>query len=192
MRLFLVRHGQTVANLEKRYVGPNETPLTELGKEQARAIAPILREIKFDKVYSSNIGRAIETAKLALDGREPIQTPYLREFDEGTLMGKTIAERNAIYGGDPVKRWDYSVVGGESADQVCARLRLFLDELEKDPCENVIAFSHNGVLGSMLRLVVDANIEPLAVRSNNCAIHVFEFDGAMWRLIAWNYGVKLS
>lgn len=118
MRLFLVRHGQTVANVEKRYVGPWETLLTELGKEQARAIAPILKDIKFQKVYSSNIGRAIETARLALDGREPIQTTYLREFDEGTLMGKTIAERDALYGGDPVKRWDYSVVDGESADEV--------------------------------------------------------------------------
>lgn len=191
MRLFLVRHGQTVANKEHRYVGPWETPLTELGKEQARAIAPILKDIKFQKVYSSNIGRAIETARLALDGREPIQTTYLREFDEGTLMGKTIAERDALYGGDPVKRWDYSVVDGESADEVCARLRKFLDELEKDPCENVIAFTHNGVLGCMLRLVVDANIEPLGVRSNNCAIHVYEYDGNMWRLLFWNYGGKL-
>ena len=191
MRLFLVRHGQTVANVEKRYVGPNETPLTELGKEQARAIAPILKDIEFQKVYSSNIGRAIETATLALSGREPIQTPYLREFDEGTLIGTTIAERDAIYGGDPVKRWDYSVVGGESADEVCARIRKFLDELEKDPCENVIAFTHNGILGCMLRLVVDANIEPLAVKSGNCAIHIYEFDGKAWRLLFWNYGGKL-
>ncbi len=190
MKLFLVRHGQTVANLERRYVGPNETPLTERGREQAKSIAPILKSIKFDKVYSSNISRAVETAKLAL-GVEPEQTPLLREFEEGDLTGMTVAERDEKYGGDPVKRWDYSVVNGESADEVCARLKKFLSELEKEPCENVIAFSHNGVLGCMLRLVLDAPIEPLGVRSNNCAIHVYEYDGKSWRLLFWNYGGKL-
>ena len=85
------------------------------------------------------------------------------------------------------KNRDYTEYGGESADMVCARLKKFLSQLEENPCENVAAFAHHGVLICMLQNVVGTAFDYSSVRSGNCAIHVFEYAGGKWRLLAWNY-----
>lgn len=86
MRLFMVRHGQTRANLERFFYGPNDDfPLTPLGQEQAKSIRPILENISFDRVYSSDYLRAIQTQQLALPGVEGIRLPILREMKSGDL-----------------------------------------------------------------------------------------------------------
>ena len=74
---------------------------------------------------------------------------------------------------------------------VCDRARRFLQLLEADPCENVAAFSHNGLLNSLLQAVLNASFDNTSVGSKNCAIHVYEYDGNKWRLLAWNYMGKL-
>ena len=68
----------------------------------------------------------------------------------------------------------------------------FLQILEKDPCENVVAFTHNGMLGFMLQLVLGVKFSRTAVKSANCAIQVFEYDGRQWKLLAWNYMSDIS
>ncbi len=197
MRLYMVRHGETRANLERFFYGAQDDfPLTPLGQEQAKSIRPILEKISFDKVYSSDYLRAIQTQRLVLPEIQGIRTPLLREIDVGDLAGKPYS---AAYDPERFGDWTpsldergYSVVGGESMEDVANRLRVFLKQLEADPCDNVAAFVHNGVLGSMLRLVLGADtFIRKAASSANCAIHVFEFDGNMWKLIAWNYGIHL-
>lgn len=198
MRLYMVRHGQTRANEEKFFYGPNDDfPLTAIGREQAKSIRPILENIPFDRVYSSDYLRAVETQQLALPGVEGIRLPILREMKSGDLGGKpyTAAYDKARFGdwSPSADERGYSVVGGESMEDVANRIRVFLKQLEEDPCDNVVAFVHNGVLGSMLRLVLGADtFTRKAASSANCAVHVFEFDGKMWKLLAWNYGMKLD
>ena len=185
MKLFLIRHGQTVTNLERRWTGHMDVELTEQGRQEALSIRPILADIPFDKVFSSDLSRAVITQQLALPGYEAETTKLLREFDIGTLAGIAFADI-------PVeKRTCYSKFGGETTEQVCQRVRDFLQGLEDKPWENVAAFAHNGVLSSAMRVVLGANIPAYAIRSNNCAIHVFEYDGTHWRLLAWNYMAKL-
>lgn len=194
MRLFLVRHGQTTANLAMIYAGQTDVKLTELGRQQARDIAPVLAPFHFDKVYSSDLSRAFETQQLALPGEVAEQTPLLREYDVGTLVGKTFAEVRQMNDHRLPRNGrtrDYSVYGGENNPMVTERIRKFLAMLEADPCENVIAFAHNGILGAMLALVLDADYDRSAAASGNCAIHVFEYNGTDWRLLAWNYMGKL-
>ena len=194
MKLFLVRHGQTTANLEQIYAGQTDVKLTELGRQQARDIAPILAPFHFDKVYSSDLSRAVDTQMLALPGAVAEQTPLLREYDVGSLVGKTFAEVRQM-NDDKLPRIgrtrDYSIYGGENNPLVTKRLRKFLAMLEEDPCENVVAFAHNGILGAMLALVLDADYDRAAATSGNCAVHVFEYNGTRWRLLAWNYMAKL-
>lgn len=198
MRLYMVRHGETRANVERFFYGSNDDfPLTLLGEEQAKSIRPILAKIPFDKVYSSDYLRAIQTQRLALPGVEGIREPLLREIDPGEMGGKPY---EAAYNKERFGDWSpsadergYSVVGGESMEDVAIRLRSFLKKLEENPCDNVAAFVHNGVLGCMLRLVLGADkFTRKAVSSANCAVHVFEFDGKMWKLLAWNYGILLN
>lgn len=185
MKLFLIRHGQTVTNLEKRWTGQLDVALTEQGRREAEQIRPILAQIPFDRVYSSDLSRAVITQQLALPGYTAEQTKLLREFDVGSLAGSAFSDIPAE------QRKPYNYYGGESTADVCNRIRHFLKELEGKPWENVAAFAHNGVLSCMLRVVLNADFSGAVVGSRNCAIHVFEYDGKMWRLLAWNYMGKV-
>ena len=200
MRLYMIRHGQTAANRDKFFYDDTQNiPLTEVGQEQARAIRPILEKIPFDRVYSSDYLRAIQTQQLALPNAEnPIRTPLLREISAGTLGGKPFSY---IY--DNLEKYNgwtptgdntgYKDFGGESMEMVGVRLRQFLRQLEEDPCERVAAFAHGAVMSCLLRVVVQADdFCRGSVLSSNCAIHVFDYDGTWWKLIAWNYGVELD
>ena len=92
MKLFMVRHGQTTGNVAGLIYGQVDYPLTQKGREQATAIRPILERFKFNRVYSSDLSRAVETQQIALPGVEGIKTPLLREFDVGRLTNVTYAE----------------------------------------------------------------------------------------------------
>jgi len=187
MKLFLVRHGQTTANRDQEFAGYRDVMLTDLGREQARSIRPILEKFTFDRVYSSDLTRAIDTQRLALPGVEAIRTPLLRECKMGSLERVTYDEARQRYGTAFRQDRDYSQFGGESFDQACGRLRQFLSELEADPCDRVAAFVHNGMMLAMLRIAIDGTFDCTLPGSANCAINVFEFDGNHWKLLAWNY-----
>lgn len=191
MKLFLIRHGQTTSNNQRIYVGQTDVPLTETGREQALAIRPVLEQFAFDRVYSSDLSRAIDTQELALPFDDPIRTPLLREIDVGSAAGMAYGEPFANMPEEYRKNGDYSIFGGENKEMACRRLRKFLDLLEADSCENVAAFAHNGILNCMLRLVLEAPIKSVAAPSPNCAIHVFELNNGIWKLRAWNYMGKL-
>ena len=194
MKLFMVRHGQTTGNVAGLIYGQMDYPLTQKGRDQAMAIQPVLRKISFDRVYSSDLSRAIETQQLAVPDAQGIRTPLLREFDVGRLTNITYEEAEEKYAAEleRARTEGYDWFGGESYDQILERLRKFLAVLEADPCENVIAFTHNGILGFMLQLVLGAQFSRTAVKSANCAIQVFEFDGSSWKLLAWNYMTEIN
>ena len=62
MEIYFVRHGQTIWNTQKRFQGLSDSPLTELGIEQAKLLGKKLKNVKFDKFYSSALKRANDTA----------------------------------------------------------------------------------------------------------------------------------
>ncbi len=187
MKLFMIRHGQTTANETVTYAGQTDAKLTEKGKQQAAAIAPVLKDIPFDKVYSSDLSRAYVTQQLALPGYTATLLPLLREYDVGRVVGMNWNEAAEKYG--PFNS-DYSCVGGENTDMVCDRVRKFLDILEKDPCDYAAAFCHNGVMKCMLRLIL-GDCNTAAVENGNCNIAVFEYKNGTWKLLSWSYGTKL-
>lgn len=189
MKLFMVRHGQTTGNVAGLIYGQVDYPLTQKGREQAAAIRPVLSKFQFDRVYSSDLSRAIETQQIAVPGVVGIRTPLLREFDVGKLTNMPYAEAESQYAKElfDARANGYDWFGGESYEQILDRLRKFLDILEADPCDNVVAFTHNGMLGFMLQLVLGVQFSRTAVLSANCAVQVFEFDGNNWKLLAWNY-----
>ena len=187
MKLFMIRHGQTVANEGRLYAGQTDAKLTELGKQQAAAIAPVLADVPFDKVYSSDLSRAHDTQKLALPGYTAELLPLLREYDVGSVIGMDFDEAARIHG---AFNGDYSRVGGESTQMVEARVRKFLDMLEEEPCDYAAAFCHNGVMKAMLRVVLGPH-DTAVVENGNCNIAVFEFKKGTWHLLSWGYGVKL-
>lgn len=187
MKLFMIRHGQTVTNLGKIYTGHMDAPLTPLGCTQAEELRPVLSQFHFDKVYSSDLSRAVLTQKLALPDVQGIQTPLLREFDVGSLSGLTFQEAAARYG--TVR--DYHPFGGESSEMVSERIRKFLSMLEAEPQDYVAAFVHGGLIKCMLQIVLEADFTKRNVITDNCTIAVFEYNGDKWQLLAWNYMGKI-
>lgn len=187
MKLFLVRHGESVANLEGTYAGQMDIPLTDFGRQQALVAGDKLKNIRFDKVFSSDLSRASETCAIALPGSNPEITALLREYAIGTVQGQKISDVKISLPADPQRAPDYTPYGGEDALMVRARARSFLNLLENRDYEYVVAFTHRGFMNSLLREVFGTAFKNGSVKTENCAIHVFEYDGNIWRLLAINY-----
>lgn len=92
--LYIVRHGETLWNSEKKMQGWNDSPLTELGIKQATWLGERLKEVKFDNIYSSPTGRSFKTAALVNKNRSISVTldECLREINLGSWEGKSIEE----------------------------------------------------------------------------------------------------
>ena len=184
MKLFLIRHGQTEDNIKKIFSGQLDHMLSEKGRQQAAAIAPILGRIPFDRVYSSDLTRAMDTQKLALPQYEAIKLPLLREYSLGSLSGLSYKTVREDYG---ITNYDYSPFGGESIPMVDQRTKAFLSILEEDPCEYVAAFVHAGIIRSLLRHVLGSEADTSALVNSNCFIAVLTFEDGKWKLLSWNY-----
>jgi 2,3-bisphosphoglycerate-dependent phosphoglycerate mutase len=129
--LILLRHGQSQWNLENRFTGWVDVPLSERGEREARSAGEKLRGRRVDKLYTSVLVRAVETARLALEsaGIGPLPSerdPALNERMYGDLQGLDKAEAAARFGADQVKLWrrsyDVRPPGGESLADTAARV----------------------------------------------------------------------
>jgi broad specificity phosphatase PhoE len=152
MRLTLVRHGPTEWNASRRFQGRTDMPLSAQGRAATRAIAKALRSEPFDRIYSSDLARAAESARILAEprGADVILDERLREFDFGSWEGLTWDEIVAIdprltgLGSTAVQL--YSPENGELFPQVCARAASFLDELAGQKLRAAAVVTHAGVL----------------------------------------------
>jgi 2,3-bisphosphoglycerate-dependent phosphoglycerate mutase len=160
--LILLRHGQSQWNLENRFTGWVDVPLSPRGEEEARSAGEKLRGRKIDKLYTSVLKRAIDTAEIALETARigPLPTERdaaLNERMYGDLQGKNKAEAAREFGPDQVKLWrrsyDVRPPGGESLADTAARAlpyweRRILPDLRAG--KNVLVAAH----GNSLRALV--------------------------------------
>jgi 2,3-bisphosphoglycerate-dependent phosphoglycerate mutase len=130
-KLVLVRHGQSLWNLQNRFTGWVDVPLTAVGEEEARRAGALLRGMTFDVAYTSALSRAQETLRLILDV-SGIDVPVIRdaalnERDYGDLAGLDKAATAERYGAEQVHVWrrsfDVAPPGGESLKDTAARER---------------------------------------------------------------------
>ena len=93
MNLYLMRHGQTNWNIERRAQGRTDIPLNETGIKQAKEAIDKIKNITFDLVYSSPLQRALKTAEIVTEGKYPIIVDdLLIERSFGDLEGKSVDE----------------------------------------------------------------------------------------------------
>jgi broad specificity phosphatase PhoE len=127
--LVLVRHGESTWNAEARLQGQLDPPLSDRGREQARALLPLLDGVPPDRVISSDLSRARETADLL--GLRPARLdPRWREIDVGEWGGKTAAEIDAQ--GSDLTNWrggPRTARDGETWEAFSARVAGALEEL---------------------------------------------------------------
>ena len=131
-KLILLRHGESQWNLENRFTGWVDVPLSPRGENEARTAGEHLRDLPIDKLYTSVLQRAMNTAKIALEtagkGELPTERDQaLNERHYGDLQGLNKAETATQYGDEQVKIWrrSYDVPppgeNGESFKDTAAR-----------------------------------------------------------------------
>ncbi len=139
--LWLVRHGETLRSVEGRIAGWADTPLSERGRDEARAVAPLLDGTEFDGVWSSDLVRAKETAELAWGESE--SSPLLREIGFGELEGCRWRDLEPEIAKSLFEFRTFQAPQGESLVEVSARLNRFIDGLASG---RHLIFVHGGVI----------------------------------------------
>lgn len=158
--IYLVRHGQTEWNLEKRYQGAGDSPLTALGIKQAKALCKHIKDIHFDTIYCSPRGRAQETAKIIKGSRsiEIITVDDFQEINVGRYEGKLYEEMKnenpELYHGFWESPDQFLPENGESFADVGNRTYpALLKIVEKHPGERILVVSHAVAIKSILNKI---------------------------------------
>jgi 2,3-bisphosphoglycerate-dependent phosphoglycerate mutase len=189
----IVRHGETEWNQLGLHQGVQNSPLTEKGLAQAYSVARALKKFTFQKLYSSDLGRAVETAQIigSVLNLGVIFDKRLQERNLGCLGGLTIDEFSEQYpedcekylSGDP----DYILPGGESIRQSYERSIACFEELAfRHQNENILIITHEFILDYLLRYTLEI---PLQHRRRfvlkNCSINRFVKTEHDWKLETW-------
>ena len=150
-----MRHGETPASRGRTLAGWADVPLTEHGEDQASALRPMLAGERFDGVWSSDLRRAVTTARLAWG--EPRQDARLREMSFGSLEGQpweTLDPRAQ----EALARFEgFAAPGGETFEDLRARVLSFLEGL---PAGRHLLFTHGGVVRLLSREVGEDRFVP--------------------------------
>ncbi|MBO5714738.1 MAG: histidine phosphatase family protein [Clostridia bacterium] len=185
MKIYVIRHGESINNLKGLWTGWYDAPLTEKGILDAKKAGEFIKGVKFDKVYSSDLSRAIKTTQTALPNCEFETSHLLREIKLGSLENTPIKEMTAQQR-EIIKQQDgYTSFGGESYGNLKQRILEFRDHLEQLSCENVAIFCHGGWLRNFLYLTLDTPSLGNKIICNNCTVGIFEFKNDTWSLHSW-------
>jgi alpha-ribazole phosphatase len=181
-RVYLVRHGQTTWNAERRYQGRRDAPLTELGRAQMRRLAAALASEPVQAVYTSPLGRCRWGAEriAAQHGLDPIVEPDLAELDHGILDGLRVDEMEE-HVGLLVRRWwedpaGVQLPGGETLEQARARAyRAFCRIVGSHPDQTVVVVAHGGVNKLILLTLLEAPLSSyFRIQQHNGAVNLVE------------------
>ena len=163
MRIYLVRHGESVCNVQRMLYGRTDCALTELGCRQARAVGEKLRAEHIDRCVSSPLIRASETARLALWERE---TPI--ELDDG-LMEQDMGEWENQPFDEMMQRHGH----------LKARVQDVLErEIERGG--DVLLVAHNGPLSTAMSILMDMP---------DTAVNRLWFEQGTWSCVEIDHGV---
>ncbi|MTI68923.1 MAG: alpha-ribazole phosphatase [Firmicutes bacterium] len=163
MKLILIRHVETIANYQKKYIGSTKSDYTNRGKKQIIKILKGIENEKVDKIYSSPLPRAFKLAnKISnkLDKDIEIQNA-LKELNFGVFENKTYKEVKAEYENE-WNEWindyiNYKIPKGESLKEVYKRVSSFLDSL-KESNKTFLLVTHGGIIQTILTYLLDLNI----------------------------------
>ncbi len=188
----MVRHGQTEWNAQGRMQGHLDSPLTPLGRRQAQALAEALDPEAFAAIYSSDLGRALETARAIAGGHGRIELePGLRERHLGCFQGKTwqqldreMPETVAAFRSADA---DWEIPDGESVRQRYRRVVQAVEKIaDRHTGRSVLLVTHGGAIDTMMRYVLDLEMAcPRRYSLFNAARHVFSRADRRWRLDSW-------
>ncbi len=150
-------HGTTFDNEAHLSSGWNDVELSPLGVQQSKEMGERYKEDHFDAIFCSDLKRAVNSAKLAFDGKFPIVADQrLRECDYGDMTQHPSAEVDA----EKPKRIQEPFPNGESYEQTTARMKSFLDELkQKYDGKRVMIIGHRATQYGLEHLILGKPLE---------------------------------
>ncbi len=193
MRLYLVRHGQTDWNLQKRAQGHTDIPLDETGLAQAQRVGQAFLDLPVQRILTSDLKRAYQTADAIARATkiQPLIDPKLRERGFGEWEGMSFAEIGIHFGFQAdfknVGRHEITPPGGESYVEVWQRVQSVVDEVMQSKIDTAIV-AHGGTCALLLAMFLGGDVSlASAFRFSNACINELEPrpDGGL-RLIRYN------
>ena len=160
-KLYLIRHGQSIYNLENRFTGWKDVDLTDLGTSQAKEAAKLLQDESFDLAFTSNLSRAQKTLDIILGelnmSLDVIKNEALNERDYGDLVSQNKSEAAEKFGEKQVQIWrrsfDTPPPGGESLKMTLERtLPYFNSDIKPHLLDgkNIILSAHGNSIRSIV------------------------------------------
>jgi broad specificity phosphatase PhoE len=155
MKIYLIRHGETDYSLQRRYCGFSDPPLNERGIWQANRLADKFKGIKIGKIFSSDLIRASETAKIAFKDEPIIKYDKLREINFGIFEGMAYQEictkYNTLYSKWIENPMTISIPSGEMMNDFIERIDLGFSYIQKNyRNEDIVIVTHAGPIRIIL------------------------------------------
>ncbi|MEE3742837.1 histidine phosphatase family protein [Streptococcus dysgalactiae] len=200
MKLYFVRHGKTLWNLEGRFQGAGgDSPLLEESKDEIRLLGKSLSKISFDAVYTSDLPRAMATAAIILDSfdQEPIlyHTNQLREWRLGKLEEAKIATMTAIYPQQMsafrhnLAQFKSHQFEAESIYKTTHRVRQLIQSFGCKNYHNVLIVGHGANLTASIRSLLGFEPALLLAKGglDNASLTILETkNGQDFQCLKWN------
>lgn len=187
MKLFCVRHGETVYNMAGRIQGQFDSQLSPLGLRQCQAVAEALAIEAVDAVIASPLSRALQSAQVIADHlRLPVEVdPRLMEINAGIFQGHTWDEIEAQYAVEATQ-WrtqdpDYRIPQGESRRDVMQRAGAALADIREAGHRSAIVVAHGGSLSAAFKALLEIPAQRNPFSLLNASIST----------LAWDKDVKL-
>ena len=198
-RLILIRHGESEYNLIRRYTGQTDVMLTDKGRLQAKITADyILESYKIDEIISSDLIRAIDTARPIADalGLEIKTDKRLREIYAGDWQGLLFADVEKIYAEEYAEykknRETSRTPNGEGLCDVQKRTwEAILDIAREGEGKTVLVSTHNGPLMSLIVKLYGKTLNETTSLSNNSVTEI-EYENGEFRVIKCGYDEHLK
>lgn len=188
LELWLIRHGETDWNRERRIQGQQQNSLSKLGETQARRLGARLVGETFDTVYCSDLKRTVQTADLVFPGTEPTFDKRLREISRGVLEG----QRGEDFAGEHLEHYSamqrdlyhFRPPDGENHYDVQDRAVAWLQGLP--PTGKIAAVTHGGVVTALFRHALGLHELTPWLQVGNTSISKLRFGDGWTELLCLN------
>ncbi len=183
-RLFLLRHGETISNINSIYQGQGDSPLSELGLKEAELLAGALKTEKFSAIYSSTLKRSNDTANMIAKHHkiEAIKIPGLIERHYGDFEGLSYKEIKTKFP-DLYDLWlkhpDKAIIeNAETLEQLQTRgVKAISEIINKHQGQTICTVGHGGLNRAILFHYMNLGLDNFwRIKQDNCCINIVEFD----------------
>lgn len=197
LRIYFVRHGETLWNTLKIFQGRSNSPLTDLGISQAKKLSEHLKDLNFTKIYSSPLDRAMSTTKLIIGNRNLEITP-IEEFQEigmGKVEGIPREDFEKNYPIEYHNFWnnavEYNPIAycGESYSEVLERVQDGLNKIISENKEgNILVISHGVTLKAIFNIINNKGIDEFSKQPvpENTSTTIVEYENNNFKIVKFS------